>query len=203
MFAIDKVKDLGKWFKAFDFDLVLLSADGNDFVGDFLEKLFEGKPVMTVDTAIQLVVDSGRFQDVFDAYDVFISEFKKTKPSIPIIAHSYDYPIRLGQAAELTLSNIGLIALFKKEIGDWISKNIKKSLPSESDQLKFAQQLIDKFVALVLDPLSEKFEDNFSYVNLRGTLTSKDYWYDEMHPTSAGFKQLANKLKPEIIAKLA
>lgn len=202
MFSPDKVNKLGKWFKAFDFDLVLLSAGGNDFVGDFLQELFLGKPVMSVDVAIKLVVDSGRYQDVFDAYSVFISHFIKIKPTISFIAHSYDYPVRLGQASELTLSNIGLIAFFKKEIGDWISKNIKQSLPDESDQLNFARLLIDNFMTLVLEPLSQKYPTNFSYIDLRGTLTSKDYWYDEMHPTSAGFAQLAEKFKPAILSKL-
>ena len=202
MFADENVEKLGKWFKSFDFDLVLLSAGGNDFVGDFLHELFLDKPIMSVEAAVKLVVDSGRFQDVFDAYSLFILHFMKINPTIPFIAHSYDYPVRLGRASELTLSNIGLIALFKKEIGDWISKNIKQSLIDESARLNFARLLIDNFVKLVLEPLSQKFPKNFSYVDLRGTLPSKDYWSDEMHPTGAGFLQLAEKFKPSILAGL-
>jgi len=202
MFADKNVEKLGQWFKTFDFDLVLLSAGGNDFVGDFLKQLFMEKPVMSVDAAVQLVIDSGCYAEVLEAYSKFISKFVSIKPDIPMIAHSYEYPIRLGHASELTLSNIGLIALFKKEIGDWISKNVKQSLPQKFDQLTFARMLIDNFVELVLEPLNHEFPDNFTYVDLRGTLTSKDYWSDEMHPTSAGFRLLAEKFKTNILTQL-
>lgn len=162
IFASANVKQLAKWFDAFDFDLVLLSAGGNDFAADFLRKLFANKTPMSVDAAIQLVIDSGRFVEVLKAYEYFISRFIELKPNISILAHSYDYPIRLGQASELTLANIGLIAIFKKEIGDWISKHIKNVLPNKNEQRQFARTLIDNFVSLVLKPLSLKFPENFS-----------------------------------------
>jgi hypothetical protein len=97
MFAEKKVKSLAKWYKAFDFDVVLLSSGGNDFVAEFLEALFENKPIMSVDEAIDWVVQSGRFDHVLDAYRVFISHFIAAKPNIPIIAHTYDYPVLLGK----------------------------------------------------------------------------------------------------------
>ncbi len=201
MFTEKKVKKLAKWYKAFDFDLVLLSAGGNDFVAEFLKKLFKNKPVMTVQQAIQLVVDSGQYDKVLEAYRVFIEKFIEVKPHIPIIAHTYDYPVLLGKPANLTLSNIGLIALFKKKVGDWISNHISDSLPDINDQIKFAKLLIDNFESRVLKPLSIEFSNNFSYVDLRNTL-SEDLWFDEMHPSGSGFHKLAQKLKQPISDKL-
>ncbi|VAW39088.1 hypothetical protein MNBD_GAMMA01-909 [hydrothermal vent metagenome] len=201
MFSQKYVDSLGKWYKAFDFDMVLLSAGGNDFVAEFLADLFKNRGEMTVKEASEVVVDSGRFEQVFDAYKVFISRFTELKPNIPIIAHTYDYPQLLGKPAKLTINNIGLIALFKKEIGDWIGGNIHKSLPNNTDKRKFAKGLIDSFVKLVLKPLAKEFNDNFSYVDLRGTL-SAEFWFDEMHPTGEGFRQLAQIYKQAILEKL-
>jgi hypothetical protein len=201
MFAPKKVNKLAKWYTAFDFDLVLLSAGGNDFVAEFLKDLFKGKPSMTVPQATQLVVDSGQYDKVLAAYRLFITKFISIKPNISIIAHTYDYPLLLGKAGELTLSNIGLIALFKKKVGDWISNHISASVADIDDQIEFAKQLIDNFESRVLKPLSIEFNNNFSYVDLRGTLT-KDHWFDEMHPTGSGFYQLAQKFKQPIRNKL-
>jgi len=201
MFAEKKVKSLAKWYKAFDFDLVLLSSGGNDFVADFLKDLFEPESLMTVDEAIDLVIQFGRFGDVLEAYRVFVSRFIQVKPDIPIIAHTYDYPVLLGKPGKLTLANIGLIAIFKKKVGDWISKNIHHSLPDDDDKVMFAKLLIDNFVIRVLEPLSVEFSHNFSYVDLRGTL-DEVFWFDEMHPTGEGFYKLAQKFKVPILAKL-
>ena len=201
MFTQKKVNKLSKWYKAFDFDLVLLSAGGNDFVADFIKNLFKNKPVMTVQQAAQLVIDSGQYEKVLAAYKVFINKFIEVKPNIPIIAHTYDYPVLLGKPANLTLSNIGLIALFKKKVGDWISNHVEDSLPNLNDQIEFAKQLIDNFESRVLRPLAIEFSNNFTYVDLRGTL-SVDLWFDEMHPTGSGFHKLAQKLKQPIRDKL-
>jgi len=201
MFSKDKVDKLAKWFKAFDFDLVLLSAGGNDFVAEFLEDLFENQVEMSVDEAVDLMINTGRYDEVLQAYRTFIKKFILVKPNIPIIAHTYDYPVRLGEPGKLTLNNIGLIVLFKKEVGDWIGDNIHSSIPEIEDKIEFAKILIDNFESRVLQPLSVEFNNNFSYVDLRGTLT-EDLWFDEMHPTSEGFHKLAQKFKQPILDKL-
>ena len=201
MFSQKKLDSLAKWYDAFDFDMVLLSAGGNDFVADFLLDLFKNQTRMSVNEAQELVLNSGRYQQVHQAYKRFIRKFIALKPEIPIIAHSYDYPQLLGKPAKLSVSNIGLIALFKKEIGDWIGDNIDKALPNKAEKRQFAKSLIDNFIKHVLKPLAAEFEDNFSYVDLRGTLTG-ELWFDEMHPTSEGFRQLAQVYKISILEKL-
>ncbi|MBL4773226.1 MAG: hypothetical protein JKX98_06400 [Alcanivoracaceae bacterium] len=94
MFSENKVDKLAKWFKAFDFDIVLLNAGGNDFVTEFFENLFENKAEMSVDEATELVINTGQYNEVRLAYRLFISKFISVKPDIPIIAHIYDYLVR-------------------------------------------------------------------------------------------------------------
>ncbi|MCB1041742.1 MAG: hypothetical protein KDC35_02320 [Acidobacteria bacterium] len=196
MFSKTKVKSLVRWYKAFEFDVVLLSGGGNDFVDEFLRRLFSGRHEMSVDDAFQHVIDSGRFEQVLKAYSHVLSEFARVR-SKPIIAHGYDYPRLLGKKANLTLENIGLIAIFKKEIGAWIQQHIQVVLPNKNDQLVFVKRLIDGFYDRVLAVLKQK-HPNFSYVDFRRTLDKDEYWHDEMHPTSEGFQILAHKMNAHI-----
>jgi len=203
MFTPKRSKRLAKWIgsQQYKFDLVLLSAGGNDLVSTFLKELFENQPKMSVKQGIKLVVDSGQFEKVYQAYAVFIDHVRALNKDIPIIAHTYDYPQRMGKEGELTIANIGLIAFFKKRVGDWISKNIQHSIADINNQQEFAKQMIDKFEELVLMKLEDKY-NNFSYIDLRGTLNDKKYWFDEMHPTGEGFYQLSRKLIQPIKQKL-
>lgn len=192
MFTAKAVDRLVKWFEGFEFDLVLLSAGGNDFVDEFLAELFEGEAAMSVADAFGRVVQSGRYQEVLQAYDRVISAFKAAHPAVPIIAHTYDYPIRLGVAGDLSLGNIGLVALIKDSVGPWIGNHIAQILPAQADQCAFARRLIDGFESEVLRKLRAKHLDVFDYVDLRGTLADPADWFDEMHPNSAGFAKLAD-----------
>ncbi len=206
MFAPKRAKRHIKWIgnKSYKFDLVLLSAGGNDFVDDFLQQLFENESrTMSVDNAFQKVLDSERYEEVFKAYKSFILEVNRVNDSIPIIAHSYDYPQALGRKGRLTVRNAGLAAVFKKEVGDWIHTHIKTALPDISDQKLFAKKMIDGFFEKVLVRLkNDRAIKNFSFVDLRDTLKSDDLWFDEMHPTSFGFKLLSEKLVSEMLLKL-
>ena len=191
IFTAKKVKDLARWFGGFDFDAVLLSAGGNDFVGGFLQKLFKDASPMTAPAAFAQVVASKRFDAVLAAYTRVLTAFAKARPGVPVIGHTYDYPVLLGTPARTTLSNLGAIALAKRHVGPWIQPHVAHVLDGPG-QVAFARLLIDGFEARVLQPLASSFA-TFSYVDLRGTLQPTD-WFDEMHPTGDGFRLLAAKI---------
>lgn len=196
IFARGPLADIMDWYEGFDFDVALLSAGGNDFVSDYLRTTFARQTQrMTPDTAFQRVVDSGRFDEVFKAYERALLRMVQLRPDTPILAHTYCYPIKLGVAAELTLANIGAAALLKRGIGPWIAPHISRALPDEDDQRAFARLLIDGFVDKVLEPLSNdrRLKQKFGYVDLRALATNPDDWFDEMHPTGDTFKLLAKK----------
>lgn len=204
MFTATKVRRLAGWYEGFDFDLALLSAGGNDFVGPFLKRVFAGAPRMTPTQAFDRLVASGRYEQVLAAWRRVVTAFVTARPRTPILAHTYDYPIALGRAAPLSVAGIGLAALLKREVGPWIAPHIAHVLPATADQRAFARRLIDGFEQHVLrvlrdDPASR---GRFDYVDLRGTLPSEEQWFDEMHPTSAGFHLLAAKLRDAALARL-
>lgn len=204
IFTAAKVRGLTGWYERFGFDIALLSAGGNDFVGAFLKRTFAGTSRMTPAQAFDLVVASGCYARVLAAYRRVVAAFVTARPHTPILAHTYDYPIALGRAGSLGVAGIGAIALLKHDIGPWIAPHVARALPAIADQRAFARNLIDGFEQRVLrvvrdDPASRGL---FDYVDLRGTLDSEAQWFDEMHPTSAGFHLLAAKLRGAVLERL-
>ncbi len=204
MFSARGIRDLADWYDGFEFDLVLLSAGGNDYVDGFLRDTFRGARRMSVAEAYQRVLATGRHAQVRDAYRALITRFKAIRPQTPILAHTYDYPRRMGQAAQFTLGNIGAAALLKKGTGPWIGNRIAHVLPDAADQRRFARLLIDGFVEQVLAPLRDAPDTGrvFDFVDLRGTLTRDNQWFDEMHPTGDGFALLAERFRAGMRRKL-
>lgn len=204
MFSPRRLRDLAGWYGGFAFDLVLLSAGGNDFADRFLRETFNAAPRMAPESAWQRVADSGRYERVRDAYRDLILRFQDIHPDTPVLAHSYDYPRLLGQPARLTLGNIGAAALLRQGVGPWIGNRIAHVLPAVADQRRFARHLIDGFVDRVLVPLRDdrRTGRTFDFVDLRGTLARDALWFDEMHPTGDGFALLAERFRRDMRSKL-
>ncbi|MFC4729005.1 hypothetical protein [Coralloluteibacterium thermophilus] len=204
MFGPRNVADLLRWYRGFEFDLVLLSAGGNDATGQFLLDLFAGEADLGLDAALARMRGSGIYPRVRQAYARFIAAFGAARPGTPILAHTYDYPQLIGVPARLTVANVGAAALFKKGAGPWIVPGLRRALPDPAEQLAFAHTLIDDFEREVLRPLREDpaLPPVFDYVDLRGGLPSPDDWFDELHPTGAGFHTLAQRLRAAMQARL-
>ncbi|KWS06335.1 hypothetical protein AZ78_3890 [Lysobacter capsici AZ78] len=209
MFVPDNIDDIIGWYGKFDFDLILLSAGGNDFVDNFLKKTFAGQQNLSADAGFQRVLDTGKYEQVKQAYALFLQAALAAKPNIPILAHTYDHPQLIGRPGALTPGNIGVAALLKKSVGPWIGPHIDAIVNADpaktaDERRRFVRLLIDGFEKNVLRELKHdpRFAGRFDYVDLRGTLTSQSQWFDEMHPTEAGFHALATKFRAAIIGKL-
>lgn len=204
MFAARGIRALSRWYRGFAFDLVLVSAGGNDFVDSFLQATFRGAAPMSPAEAHRRVLDTGRYAQVLERYRAFVMAFQAIHPHTPILAHTYDYPRELGRPAQLTLGNLGAAALLKKGVGPWIGNRVAHVLPRIEQQREFARLLIDGFVEHVLVPLRDDRTTGqvFDFVDLRGVLTGSSQWFDEMHPTGAGFAALAAKFRQQMRAKL-
>lgn len=205
MFTKSNIKDLLGWFDGFEFDLVLISAGGNDFVSEYLENIFRGKKDLTVAQAIKLVEDSGRFEVVCAAYRLFVGEFLKRKPGVKFLAHTYAYPVRIGQRGPLTFGNVGVAAALKKSVGPWIGPHIEKAIKPNANNTQleeFVRSLMDGFERNVLRAIKSEFSGNFDYVDYLGELPSEKDWFDEMHPTEAGFHRLATIFRTKMICML-
>lgn len=206
IFKPKRFNPLVKWYRNFDFDIALLSAGGNDFVGAFLQKTFARRGRMTPKQAFDVVrTQTSRFDDVRTSYASALAKMLAARPDTPILAHTYAYPLRIGVPADLTLANIGAVALLADAAGPWIGPHMAHVLPTIEEQRAFAKQLIDGFVELVLEPLANdaRFAGRFGYLDLRRELPDVDDWFDEMHPTGAGFHHLSKPFAQAIRDRLA
>ncbi|MGL4241356.1 MAG: hypothetical protein ACRCTI_09635, partial [Beijerinckiaceae bacterium] len=203
MFSPKPLKDIMGWYGKFEFDIALLSAGGNDFVSDFLKATFAGqRDPLTVDQAFARVVATGRYDEVRAAYERALTRMIELRPKTPIVGHTYCYPLKMSVAANLTVGNLGIAALLKKNAGPWIGPFVGKVLPDVGDQRRFALALIDGFVERVLIPLSRdpRFRRNFRFIDLRQDCPNDSDWFDEMHPTGSSFHRLSRKFADEINA---
>ncbi|WP_031372065.1 hypothetical protein [Lysobacter antibioticus] len=209
MFVPENIEDIIGWYGRFEFDLILLSAGGNDFVDQFLKRTFAGQQNLSAEAAFQRVLDTGKYEKVRQAYALFVQAALAARPNAPILAHSYDYPQLVGRPGALTPGNIGVAALLKKSVGPWIGPHINAIVHADpaktpDERRRFGRMLIDGFEKHVLRELKHdaRFAGRFDYVDLRGTLSAESQWFDEMHPSEAGFHALATKFRSAIIAKL-
>jgi hypothetical protein len=202
MFSGGNLRSIGSRLKAFEFDVLLLSAGGNDFVDRFLRDAFKNSAPMSAEEALERVVATGRYDEVLRAYQRMLDAAFKARPSLRVVTHSYDYPRLMGEPAQLSVEQIGLVALFKRSIGDWIARYVRHVLPTEALQLAFAKQLIDAFFERVLTPLKTQYGDRLDVVDFRGLLTQDAQWNDEMHPSGAGFERLADVFRVSMRAAL-
>ena len=110
----------------------------------------------------------------------------------------------MGQPAKLTLGNLGAAALLKQGAGPWIGNRVAHVLPGIAQQRRFARLMTDGFVEHVLMPLRDDPASGrvFDFVDLRGTLRRESHWFDEMHPSGAGFALLADRFRRQMQQKL-
>lgn len=190
---------IGEHLKTFQFNAVLISAGGNDIVGEHLEGVFAGKATLTPQEAVDLV-KAARFGVVRQSYENLIAVVRAAgKGKVPILAHTYDYPVRLGVPAKLDLKGIGLIALLVSKVGDWIGRYVQAVLPVRTDQLEFVRLLLDSFRDEILVPLQKENPDLFHFCPLLGTLgPDATLWHDELHPSDAGFQKLGQKFASQL-----
>lgn len=202
----DKVGRLERW----PFDIVCLSAGGNDALSDRLAEVFKarikpGKPgTMTANQAYQQFLAANIFTSIVGSYSRLLDEIgsligKPDKSHIRVISHSYCKIVRLGAPADLTIDNIGLIAWLKGETGPWLWNVMQHVVTDRTEGQKFADKMIDGFKADVMGVLESKY-GFFKASDFHDLPEPKSpsFWNDEIHPTEAGFATLAKRFNADL-----
>lgn len=216
LFSRREVDHLGKRIENNPFDIVCLSAGGNDCLDDRLGKIFldwQGKSPKRSDTldalsAYQWMVDSGAFKRVREPYDRLLTRLRAVqyqRPHLRVIGHPY-VPIKLiGEPANLTTDNVGLIAWLKGRAGPWLWNRMQPVLGDKQKAYEFARlMLVEGYGKLVLDALEAAHPGLFSVADFSATDLgeSREFWHDEIHPTEAGFGMLADPFNAQIRNRL-
>jgi hypothetical protein len=200
-------------FDVFDFDLILLSAGGNDlknvFSDLFTSRVLAAQGVKTAWSAHELARAPADHSAVFDGVIASIGRFiglrdaarRDRTRAAPIVLHGYDHlQPRPAPATLLAGSKVGR--------GPWIYPALKEAGLSDAQMRAEARQVVDtlnrRLAALVAGL------PNVYLIDQRGLLTpaepgstgASNDWLDEIHPTPEGFVKLARQRWDIVLASL-
>lgn len=162
----------------------LISAGGNDFLGNAFDK-FLRKPELTTSANSS---PNSYLNDLFHSelkalsqiFEVFFHKILQADPNITILIHGYDYILPQ-------------ISKKKKNLGNILENLQITEFSLQKDILKC---LIDEF-NLMLQQISSKFAEKVQYVDLRNTIQTH-HWHDEIHPNSKGYLDISIKFMKKI-----
>lgn len=185
--------------KANPFDVLCLSAGGNDALSDRLKKVFEPwmkarKSAIEPQEAFAILMDSKVFHRLRERYELLLDSLAHNvlpgRPHFRVLAHGYAPICRIGVAGDLTIDNIGLIAILKHDVGPWLFGPMARVLRDAAAGKVFADLLLlQGFRDLVMKPLQSIYPGLFSHVDLSSVaaLDNPVMWHDEIHPAENGF----------------
>ena len=174
---------------------ILFSGGGNDIAGDPFAMLLNhiDSPSPGLNAAIvEGVID----QRIRDSYVTILSKITETCKqymgrTIPILTHGYGYAVPDGR---------GFLGGWWLLPGPWLEPGFRlKGYGDKKMALRkqIVSALIDHFNAMVKGVAQLPGFSHVVYVDLRPALPSgsnyKDWWADELHPTSGGFSKVADE----------
>lgn len=202
----DKVSRLRKW----PFDIVCLSAGGNDALSDRLAHVFKARiktgrtGTLTADEAYQQFLGAGIFRSIVASYSILLDEMgslvaQAGKSHIRVISHSYCKIVRLGAPASLDVENIGLVAWLKGETGPWFWNVMQHVVTDEAQGQIFADRMIEDFKQDVMAHLEGRYPF-FKASDFHSVPEAQlpEFWNDEIHPVEAGFATLATPFNADL-----
>lgn len=214
LFSTREVERMGDRIANNPFDLVCLSAGGNDCLSDRLARAFRAwtaepgtKPKIGATEAFGVFLDAKLLDRVTDAYGRVLDRLRKIqaeRPQLRVIGHPYVPIVDIGRPAKLTTTNIGLIAWVKDDVGPWLWEPMKHVLKNKDEGREFARMILeDGFRDSVLKPLARRYDGLFSIVDFGVVDTAAaGFWNDEIHPSEAGFDVLATRFNDAVRAAL-
>jgi len=180
----------------YGFDLLCVSAGGNDCLGERLAAIFAGRGRMDADAAFDAVVAHGTFERLRARYALLMAAIDGVDGHVRVLGHGYAPPSRhaIGKPGALTVRNLGLAALVMGTTGPWLWPVMQPVLGNKADAERFAHRLlVEGLRDQVLAPTRAAWPERFAYVDFSavGSRDDAGFWYDEIHPTEAGFGLLA------------
>ena len=178
---------LRRYLSRYPVQALLFSGGGNDIVGADLPPLLKKKlPGMNWEDSIEKTRAMRRIDQLRLAYLDLIDLRDDHRPGCRIYVHGYDYAIPNGKPAKV----LGIKA------GPWLKPHFDdKDIKNLQDARRIIRWLINRFNEMLADLASN--HANFVHVKTRNTLSEKE-WNDELHPSRAGFKQIAEKFRAQL-----
>ena len=161
-----------------DSDILLLSGGGNDLLGHLGDYLNDYTP----GTDPRRLINDEFFKKVRDMMNIYAALFtsvEKKRRGARVLVHGYDYVI----------PGVG-----KK--GKWLGRPMStKGIDGPKERRDVIRFVIDEFCGALIKLTCN--HPNAEFVDVR-TSVSDLQWYDEIHPDSNGFQQVALKFLSNI-----
>ncbi|CAN5269677.1 hypothetical protein BH09BAC4_BH09BAC4_44820 [soil metagenome] len=167
----------------------LLSGGGNDILGDQFRTYLKDNPDMSApvgENPRRFLKDElfAELDSLRDVYQTVFGLLQTTHPDLHILVHGYDYII------PLSVTNKGWLGRYM----------IEKGIDRQEDRQAVISLILDEFNSR-MQRVASSFS-NVSYINALNTVRPNQ-WYDEIHPNSDGFQQVAMKFMKRINEVLA
>ena len=213
LFSASDVRRVAERLRHNPFDVLCLSAGGNDALSQRLARVFAAwiaSPQAKIGArqAYAELVDRKFFEQLLARYRSVLDALhpvKKARPAFRVVGHAYAPLLKIGVPGDLSVSNIGLIALLKDDVGPWLWGPMQHVLANQAEAKRFADLLLlDGFRDSVMQPLAQAHPQLFSYADFSAVpaMARAASWYDEIHPTGDGFAALATVFNDTIRAAL-
>lgn len=169
--------------------IFLVSGGGNDILGEQFQYSLRDIPAEDDITPGRYL--NSTFFDKLDNlekwYTEMFSELNEKYPNLRILVHSYDYIIPIDTD------------LYPRKTS-WLGKYmIRKNIHPQEVRESLIRFMVDEFNKR-LEKVAAAFPGIVYYINVR-EIVERGSWYDEIHPTDAGFKLVADKFV-DVIEKL-
>jgi len=173
---------------------ILLSGGGNDFAGDGFAMILNHRssPMFGLNPAIVGGVLETRIRVAYTAVLSAVTAACEALlgARVPILVHGYDYPVPDGRGV---LGGWGWLP------GPWLEPGFReKGYDDLGERIGIMRDVIDRFYAMLAQVAALPAFSHVSVVNLRGALSNdiageryKQWWGNELHPTSKGFSAVA------------
>jgi len=164
----------------------LISGGGNDILGAQFRKSLRDTPDPADNTPKRYLNEV--FFTKLDSLEIWyrdmFAQLVQLYPDLHILTHSYDYII----PADTTLH---------PGRSSWLGKYmIGKKIQPQQEREALIRYMVDVFNER-LGKVVKEYPNHVSYINVRG-LVDRNSWFDEIHPTNAGFKLVADRFVAEI-----
>ncbi len=175
--------------RQYDFDFLLFSGGGNDIVGEWDFDFFLNEKTDDMDWTQCIRHDrlQRRLAQIQNAYlDLldYTFTYAKSSSTIKIVTHTYDYPIP---------ESTGVLG-GKSWMWPYL---MQKKIHDETDQRRIAKFIMDGFAATLSGVEANPVADHrFKIVDTRNLVAAGE-WVNEIHPTSAGFRKVTDKIYRE------
>lgn len=190
MLAGESREELVERFAGAHYDVLLFSGGGNDVVGryniDYLVRRKDGG-LAGLD-----LIHAGHFARRMEQVERAIRDllglverFSKN-PAMPVVLHTYDRPIPTGKGAKFVG---GLV-----KVKAWIKPYLDALGVDDEEQRQIVAEMLRRY-QVMLEALETEYPGRLKVVHTQGTLDPALDWKDEIHPTPAGFRKIALKIK--------